>query len=138
MRHTTPGTRRTWSTAREWVAHLRDLLRRQGTTAKASTDLEAHLVAADRDWLRSRTTIELELLRRLFDEPKVRGCSAIVPPRGQRAGSPYELIVNETHNALARVHTARERHRRLTWARVPTRVAVQLSFDWEAAVAAAA
>jgi hypothetical protein len=127
-KHTTPGTRRTWSTGQQWVAHLRALLGLTGRRAKTYTDLEAHMVACDRAFIRSLTVAGLEAIRDVLADKKVRAHTYIVPVRGQRAGSPYELIVTEVHNTLGRVHAARARHHRLRLQRIPRRAPVQLSF----------
>jgi hypothetical protein len=92
---TTPGTRRTWHTGRQWVAHLRDLHRRRGTRAKVYRDLDAHLAALDRASIRGMGRANLEAIREALELVK--------PARGHRAGTDYERIVNETHNELARL-----------------------------------
>lgn len=130
----TPGTRRTWSTVPEWVLHLRDLVRKQGTRGRYAVDLEAHLVACDLAFLRSRTRRELEQLRGVLNVPELR--ARILPRRGHRAGSPGELIVNEVHNGLERLRMAdarRERRAREVFAR-EVRV-MQLRLPFEAAAA---
>ena len=106
-RRTTPGTRRTWATGLESIAHLRDLLRRTGTRAKVYRDLEAHLQACDRAFIREQTRDELE---RLQDFIRTERHHRVRPPRHLRAGSPYVLITEEVHNCLQNLR-ARDRRR---------------------------
>lgn len=128
---TTPGTRRRWSTGQEWAAHLRDLLRRTGRKAKGYTDLEAHMVACDREFIRSLNFPGLYAIRKALETPKARGCGLCVPPRGHRAGSPYELIVNEVHNAMQNARARERRYERYRAQLRPRRVPVQLRLPWD-------
>lgn len=92
----TPGTRLAWSSGLEWTAAFRTLHARRCTT-KRHTDLAAHLdeLARHPDFLDAQPLEDLEAIADL-----VR--AAYEPPRGRRAGTSYERVINDTNNAIAR------------------------------------
>ena len=108
---TTPGTRRTWRDGVQWAAHLRDLMRRAGTKAKVYADLQAHMAACTREFIREQHFPGMLAMRHALGGPEAHGCAIVRPPRGKRAGSPYELIVNELEAKLARVRAMEKRNR---------------------------
>jgi hypothetical protein len=99
-RFTTPGTRLTWATGQEWADQAEVLRTGRGISAKVHRDRKSHLEALS-DHIhemvaRGQTREDLEAI---LDHVK----AWYVPPRGQRAGTPYEVVINEVNNALARL-----------------------------------
>lgn len=131
---TTPGTRRTWRDGVAWAKHLRQLLAKTGTKAKVYRDLEAHMRACDREFIREQHFPGMLAIRHAFDDLKGAGGSLVRPPRGKRAGSPYELIVNALEAKFARVRALEARNRQWmsfeSWkARRMATVQLELPFD---------
>lgn len=94
---TTPGTRRAWATGAEWVRHA-IALEAGRCSAKRYADLAAHLdeLARRQDFLAAQPLEELQAIRAV-----VTGKSYL-PPRGRRAGTSYERVLNEVNNAITR------------------------------------
>lgn len=93
---TTPGTRLTWGTAGEWLAHATAIEARRHSRARYAA-AAAHLeeLARRLDFLDAQPAEEL------------LACLAFVrkyhrPSKGSRAGTPYAVLVVELHNAADR------------------------------------
>jgi len=116
---TTPGTRLTWSTLEEWTAAAEDVLSRP-CSAKTYRDKANHLqeLARHLHFVEAHERAELVALRAFLE-------AWYQPPRGHRAGTCYELLVNVIHNQLARLQREDQRaiatRMRRYWTDVATR-----------------
>jgi len=90
---TTPGTRRTWSDAAQWIHHA-DALHHGRISAKVHRDRTSHSAALVDDFIHTRSCAELRELA-----IAVKGYHNGRYPRGLRAGTRTTTRIN---NALAR------------------------------------
>lgn len=96
---TTPGTRRRWASGAEWAEHADELGALRGTRAKVYCDLAAHLAALSVEFIRTQGREDLEAIELALLNKRTQ----YVPPRGARAGTDYERVINAVHNALAQL-----------------------------------
>jgi hypothetical protein len=96
---TTPGTRLSWSSGEDWTRCLDQLTARRHS-AKRYADVAAHLdeLARHPDFIAAQQLDDLVAMREVLH----RRARDVMPPRGRRAGTSYERIVVELHNAMAR------------------------------------
>jgi len=118
----TPGTLRRWLCGAEWADHARALDGGR-CSAKRYRDQRAHLAAlaaavVDDAFVAAQTREDLEAILSLLEAPYL----AWRPVKGQRAGTPYEVVVVAVRNALARLSQTSET-RRVASPRLPMRLA---------------
>lgn len=97
---TTPGTRLTWTTPLEWIAHDRALEQRRHSAGRYRAE-DAHLeaLAGAGTWFLTQELEQLVALDRYVRAQSRR--SRFKPARGNRAGSPYVRIVDALNAAIA-------------------------------------
>ena len=98
---TTPGTRLSWSTPLEWMAHDCALQLRRHSAGRYKAE-EAHLeaLAGAGTWFLSQDLEQLVALDG-YVRLNLRGRTRLQPVRGRRAGSPYVRIINELDATIA-------------------------------------
>jgi hypothetical protein len=92
---TTPGTRLTWSSVTSWILAEQRLQARR-ISSRRYVDIRNHLQALvdNVELLHLARLEELVVLETILRQ-RYR------PTRGARGGTPYERLLNETHNTIA-------------------------------------
>lgn len=92
---TTPGTRLTWGSCNEWLAHLDQLMGRHCSRIQYD-QLAAHLdeLARHPDFIAAQPLEDLQAL-----QAAIR--THYRPPQGRRAGTSYERVIGEVNNAIS-------------------------------------